>query len=43
MPYTVTREDVLSVGTDAAVVCIENTMLLSEEPIARRLGEAGGL
>ena len=42
MPYTVTQGDVLSVGTDIAVVCIENTMLLSEEPISQRLGEAGG-
>ncbi len=42
MSYFVTREDILSVRADAAVVCIENTMAVSEDPVSQRLAEAGG-
>lgn len=42
MSYTVTQDDILSVTTDAAVICIENTMAVSEDPVSQALGEAGG-
>lgn len=42
MSYTVTQADILSVRTDAAVVCIENAMAVSEDPVSQRLGSAGG-
>ena len=42
MSYTVTQDDILSVRADAAVVCIENAMAVSEDPVSQRLGEAGG-
>lgn len=42
MSYRVTQADVLSVKADAAVICIENTMAVSEDPVSQRLGEAGG-
>ena len=42
MSYTVIQDDILSVTTDAAVICIENTMAVSEDPVSQALGEAGG-
>lgn len=42
MSYLVTREDVLSVAADAAVVCIENTMILSEDAVSQKMGACGG-
>ena len=42
MSYRVTQADILSVKADAAVICIENTMAVSEDPVSQRLGEAGG-
>ena len=42
MAYTVTQDDILSVKADAAVICIENTMAVSEDPVSQRLCEAGG-
>ena len=42
MSYIISTEDILSVKADAAAVCIENTMKLSEEPVSQRLGECGG-
>lgn len=43
MSYTVTQADILSVKADAAVICIENTMAVSEDPVSQTLGEAGGV
>ena len=43
MAYFVTQEDVLSVRADAVVVCLENTMTVSEDAASQRLGEAGGV
>ena len=42
MSYTVTQDDILSVTTDAAVICIENTMAVSEDPVSQTLSETGG-
>lgn len=42
MPYSVTQADILSVRADAAVICIENTMAASEDPVSQALSEAGG-
>ena len=42
MSYTVTQDDILSVRADAAVICIENTMAVSEDPVSQVLGETGG-
>ena len=42
MSYLITQEDILSVQADAAVVCIENTMAVSEEPVSQQLAAAGG-
>ena len=42
MSYIVSREDILSVSADAAVICIENTMTLCEDPVSQRLGVSGG-
>lgn len=42
MSYIVTREDVFSVSADAAVVCIENTMILSQDAVSQKLGACGG-
>lgn len=42
MSYSVTQADILAVRADAAVICIENTMAVSEDPVSRALGRAGG-
>lgn len=42
MPYSVTEQDILSVPADAAVICIENCMEVSEDTPSQRLAEAGG-
>lgn len=42
MPYSVTQADILSVKADAAVICIENTMAASEDPVSQALSAAGG-
>lgn len=42
MPYSVTQADILSIRADAAVICIENTMEVSEDPVSQALAEAGG-
>ena len=42
MPYSVTQEDILSVTADAAVICVENRMVPTENPVSLRLAEAGG-
>ena len=42
MSYTVTREDILSLRADAAVLCVENKMVVAESAVCVRLAEAGG-
>lgn len=42
MSYRVTQADILDIQADAAVICIENTMAVSEDPVSQRLGAAGG-
>jgi len=42
MSYSVTQADILSVRADAAVICIENTMAVSADPVSQALGMAGG-
>lgn len=42
MSFIITREDILSVSADAAVICIENTMAVCEDPVSQRLGVSGG-
>ncbi len=42
MAYTVTEKSILSVRADAAVICIENKMRISDSAVCRELGEAGG-
>lgn len=42
MPFEVTQEDILSVKADAAVICIENTMIASADPSSMRIAEVGG-
>ena len=42
MSYSVTSDDILSVTADAAVLCVENAMVITDTPICRRLAEAGG-
>lgn len=42
MPYTVTREDILSIEAEAAVVCVEISLTASDAPSCRRLSGAGG-
>ena len=41
MAYTVTQEDIFSLSADAAVLCIENTMIVTDAPICRQLAAAG--
>ncbi len=42
MSYTVTRQDILTVQADAAVLCVENKMVVAESMVSERLAEAGG-
>ena len=42
MSYTVTREDILNIEADAAVVCVEISLTASDAPSCRRLSDAGG-
>jgi len=42
MSYTITQDNILSVRADTAVICIENTMAISEDPASQALGSAGG-
>ena len=42
MSYTVTREDILNIEAEAAVVCVEISLTASDAPSCRRLSEAGG-
>ncbi len=42
MPYSVTREDILSVPAEAVVVCVDNPMVITGGEASRRILEAGG-
>ena len=42
MSYIVTQGDILSVQADAAVLGLEMTMHVAEDPAGLRLAEAGG-
>ncbi len=42
MSYTVTRDDILNIEAEAAVVCVEISLTASDAPSCRRLSEAGG-
>lgn len=42
MAVTITQDDILSVRADAAVLSIENGMVITEEPTGRSLAAAGG-
>jgi len=42
MSYSVTQDDILSVTADAAVLCVENAMVITDAPVCLRLAEAGG-
>ena len=43
MSYSVTQDDILSVTADAAVLCVENAMVITDAPVCLRLAEAGGV
>ena len=42
MSHRVTREDILSLRTDAAALSVEISMAVSDTPVCRALAEAGG-
>lgn len=42
MPFTVTQEDILRVEADAAVIGVENAMVVSQGAVNQALAEAGG-
>ncbi|MBR5343893.1 MAG: macro domain-containing protein [Oscillospiraceae bacterium] len=42
MPYTVTQQDILTIGADAAVISIENPMSVADGPVNEALAAAGG-
>ncbi len=42
MPFSVTKDDVLSISADAAVICVEISGSVSGVPSSERLAEAGG-
>ena len=43
MSYTVTQDKILNVRADAAVICIENQMIVTENPVSNQLAEVGGV
>ena len=42
MPFEIIREDIMSVQADAAVICVENRMVIAESSVSEKLAEAGG-
>lgn len=42
MSYIVTRQDILTVQADSAVLCVENRMVVAQSAVSERLAEAGG-
>ena len=42
MSYITTSDDILAVSADAAVLCIENAMVVTDAPSCLRMAEAGG-
>ena len=42
MSYSVTQEEIFSVGADAAVLGVENPVVPAYGPVFRQLAEAGG-
>lgn len=42
MTWSVTNDDILSVKADAAVLCVENAMVVTDAPACRSLAQAGG-
>lgn len=42
MPYTVTQQDIMSVGADAAVISVENPIVVADGAVNEAIARAGG-